>query len=48
MIQFYKDLKDDVKNNLYREDIPDTFIEYIQHIVRINDRLYIYRIKKHN
>ena len=29
MIRFYKDLKDDVKDDLYKEDIPDTFIEYI-------------------
>jgi len=29
MIQFYKELKDDVKDNLYKEDIPDTLMKYI-------------------
>ncbi len=29
MIRFYKDLKDDVKDDLYKKDILDTFIEYI-------------------
>ncbi len=46
MIQFYKNLKDDVKDNLYRKDIPDILIEYIQHTVRIDDCLYIRRIEK--
>ncbi len=48
MIYFYKKFKDDIKNNLYREDIPDTFIEYIQRIIKIDNRLYIQRIKKYN
>ncbi len=29
MLYFYKDLKDDVKDDLYKENILDTFIEYI-------------------
>jgi len=48
MIYFYKDLKNDVKDDLYREDIPDIFIKYIQYIIKIDDYLYIHRIKKHN
>jgi len=48
MIRFYKGLKDDIKDDFYREDIPDTFIEYIQYAVKIDDRLYIYRIKRYN
>ncbi len=46
MICFYKSLKDDIKDNLYRKDIPDTLIKYIQYAVRINDRLYIHHIEK--
>jgi len=48
MIRFYKGLKDDVKDNLYREDIPDIFIEYIQHTIKIDNRLYIHYIKRYN
>ncbi len=29
MIRFYKELKDNVKDDLYREDILNIFIEYI-------------------
>ena len=47
MICFYKDLKNDVKDDLYREDMPDILIKYIQRTVRINNRLYIHRIEKH-
>ncbi len=46
MIRFYKDLKDDIKDNLYKKDIPGTLIKYIQYIIKINDYLYIYYIKK--
>jgi len=46
MIRFYEGLKDDVKDNLYKKDISNTFIKYIQYIVRIDDRLYIYYIEK--
>jgi len=45
MIWFYEGLKDDVKDNLYKKDIPDTFIEYIQYTIRIDNYLYIRRIK---
>ncbi len=48
IIQFYKELKDDVKDDLYRENMPDTFIEYIQYTIKIDDHLYIYRIKKYS
>ena len=46
MIRFYENLKDDIKDDLYKEDIPDIFIEYIQYIIKIDDYLYIYCIKK--
>jgi len=29
MIWFYEGLKDDIKDDLYKENISDTFIEYI-------------------
>ncbi len=47
MIRFYEGLKDDIKDDLYREDMLDIFIEYIQCTVRIDDRLYIRRMEKH-
>ncbi len=46
MIQFYKGLKNDVKDDLYRKDILDILIEYIQYTVKIDNRLYIYHIKR--
>ena len=46
MIRFYKGLKDNVKDDFYKEDIQDIFMEYIRRIVRIDDRLYIYRMEK--
>ncbi len=46
MTRFYKSLKDDVKDDLYREDILDIFIEYIQCAVKIDDRLYTHCIEK--
>ncbi len=46
MTWFYKGLKDDVKDNLYRKDILDTLIEYIQYTIKIDNHLYIYYIKK--
>ncbi len=48
MTRFYESLKDDIKDDLYREDIPDIFIEYIQYTIRIDDHLYIHRIEKHS
>jgi len=47
MICFYESLKDDIKNDLYKEDMLDTFIEYIQCMVKIDDRLYICCIEKY-
>src|SRR6266699_704374 len=46
MIYFYESLKDNIKDNLYREDIPDILIEYIQCVMRIDDRLYTRCIEK--
>ncbi len=46
MIRFYKRLKDDIKDDLYKEDILDIFIEYMQRTIRIDDRLYICRLEK--
>ncbi len=48
MIRFYKSLKDDVKDDLYRKDIPDTLVKYIQYIIRIDNCLYTYYIEKHS
>ncbi len=47
MMRFYEGLKDDIKDNLYKEDILDIFIEYIQYTVKIDDRLYICYIEKY-
>ncbi len=46
MIRFYKGLKDNVKDDFYRKDMPDTLVKYIQCTVKIDNRLYIYYIKK--
>ncbi len=46
MIHFYKRLKDDIKDDLYREDILDIFIEYIQRTVKIDNRLYARYMEK--
>ena len=46
MIYFYKGLKNNVKDDLYQEDMPDIFIEYIQCAVKIDDCLYIRCIEK--
>ncbi len=46
MIYFYKNLKNDVKDDLYKEDISDIFVEYIQYTIKIDDHLYIYCIKR--
>ncbi len=48
MIQFYKDLKDNVKDDFYKENIPDILIEYIHRTIKINDHLYIHRIERYN
>ena len=48
MIYFYEGLKDDIKDDLYKKDILDIFIKYIQYTVRIDNRLYIRRMEKHS
>ncbi len=46
MFRFYERLKDDVKDDLYKEDKLDNFVEYIQRAIRIDDYNYIYYIEK--
>ncbi len=46
MICFYEDLKDDIKDDFYKKDIPDIFIEYIQRAIKIDNCLYIQHIEK--
>ncbi len=46
MFRFYKGLKDDVKDDLYKEDKLDNLVGYIQRVIRIDDRNYIYCMKK--
>ena len=46
MTRFYKGLKDEVKDDLYKEDMLDIFVEYMQCVKRIDDRLYIRRLEK--
>jgi len=46
MTRFYERLKDNVKDDFYREDILDTFIEYIQCVIKIDDRLYVHCIER--
>ncbi len=46
MILFYEGLKDNVKDDLYRKDILNILVEYIQCIVKIDDRLYIRCMEK--
>jgi len=48
MIRFYKDLKDDIKDDFYKKDILDIFIKYIQYTIRIDNHLYIYYIEKYS
>ncbi len=48
MIRFYKSLKNGIKDDFYKKDIPDILIEYIQYIVKIDDRLYIRYIKRYS
>ncbi len=47
MSRFYEGLKDDVKDDLYKEDRPDNFTEYMQWAIKIDDCNYIRRIKKY-
>ena len=48
MSQFYKKLKNDIKDDLYKEDRPRNLAEYIQYIIKIDDRNYIRYIEKHS
>ena len=45
---FYEGLKDNVKDDLYREDVSDIVIKYIQRTIKIDDRLYAQCIEKHS
>ncbi|KAG7293497.1 hypothetical protein NEMBOFW57_003549 [Staphylotrichum longicolle] len=40
---FYKGLKDEVKDELYKIDRPDTLNEYIAIAIRIDDRQYLHK-----
>ena len=40
---FYDDLKEDVKDELYQKDQPDTLDEYIAIAIRIDERQYARR-----
>ncbi len=46
MSRFYKRLKDNIKDNLYKEDKLGNLTEYIQRTIRIDDRNYVRYIKK--
>ncbi|PNH26214.1 hypothetical protein BJF96_g7149 [Verticillium dahliae] len=46
MARFYEGLKDAVKDDLIREDRPETLTEYIAMAVKIDDRQYERRIEK--
>jgi hypothetical protein len=46
MTCFYEGLKDNVKDDLYKENMPDTLAEYMQHAIKIDDRLYIRRLER--
>ena len=46
MAQFYKGLKDKVKDELVKEDRPDDFLDYIAIAVQIDNRLYERYIEK--
>ncbi len=46
MSRFYEGLKNDVKDDLYKEDKPNNFAEYMQRVIRIDNRNYVRRIEK--
>lgn len=46
MTIFYNGLKEEVKDELYKENVPDTLAEYIAAAVRIDDRQYERRRQK--
>ena len=47
MSRFYKRLKDDVKDDLYKENKLDNLTEYMQRAIKIDDRNYIRYIEKY-
>ena len=46
MAQFYEGLKDEVKDELVKENRPDDFADYVAMAVRIDNRLYERRMEK--
>ena len=46
MTQFYEGLKDEVKDELSKQDRPDEFADYVKMAVRIDNRLYERRQEK--
>jgi len=46
MAQFYAGLREDVKDELVKEDRPESFAAYVQRAVRIDNRLYERRMEK--
>lgn len=46
MTIFYQGLKEEVKDELYKQDLPATLAEYIAHAVRIDNRQYERRREK--
>ena len=46
MAQFYKGLKDKVKDKLIKENRPDNFADYVAMAVQIDNRLYKCCIEK--
>lgn len=45
---FYQGLKDEVKDELYKENRPDIFSKYAKMAVKIDNRLYKRRMEKSN
>jgi hypothetical protein len=46
MALFYSGLKEEVKDELAKEDQPDTFTEYVERAVKIDNRLYERRMER--
>lgn len=46
MDKFYRGLKDDVKDELYKQDVPGRLTEYIEMAVRIDNRLYMRKMER--
>jgi hypothetical protein len=47
-VQFYKGLKDGVKDELIKEDRPNTLSTYMERAIRIDNRLYERRMEQRN